>query len=107
MHPINRITADVVSMMRLQANKKEIALNFTPLAKETHVALDLVSTQQILINFVANAIRFSQKGSEIKILVDIQSKKKGKEVDVSISVQDRGIGMTQAEQRAIFEPFSH
>lgn len=95
MHPINRITADVVSMMRLQANKKEITLDFHPLAKETHVTLDLVSTQQILINFVANAIRFSHKGSEIKILVHIQSRKKGKEVEVSISVQDRGIGMTQ------------
>lgn len=73
-HPINRITADVVSMMRLQAKKKEIVLVFLPLAKETHVTLDLVTTQQILINFVANAIRFSSNGSEIKILVHIQSK---------------------------------
>lgn len=66
--PINRVIADVVEIMRAQANMKQINLEFFPLRKsKLMVKMDLQRTQQILINFLSNAIKFSPTESTVKV----------------------------------------
>jgi len=63
--------------------------------------------RQILINLMANAIKFTPKGS---VSVTVRNKPFGtpkdkKAVRLEFSVRDTGIGIPQAKQQAIFESF--
>lgn len=55
--------------------------------------------RHILVNLLTNAIKFSKPGTEV--LLEASAKPR----EVVFQVQDRGIGIPEAEQRKIFEPF--
>jgi PAS domain S-box-containing protein len=55
--------------------------------------------RQILTNLLLNAIKYSPKGSEVKLSLISQSE------SVVFSVQDAGIGIPEAQLERIFEPF--
>ena len=54
---------------------------------------------QVVINLVSNAIKYSPEGSPIKVLVDQR-----RDIGI-IEVYDRGPGIPGSEQARIFEPF--
>lgn len=59
--------------------------------------------RQILINFIANAIKFTEKG---KILVEIKNiGKKEKGIEIEFSVLDTGIGISENVKKNLFKPF--
>ena len=58
---------------------------------------------QVLINFLSNAVKFTQEG-EIRVTFREMLKEEGY-VDVMIRVRDSGIGMDPQFVRHIFEPF--
>lgn len=64
---------------------------------------DAVRLEQIIVNLVSNAIKFTQQG-EIEITV-VGQPVTDKTVKLSLSVKDTGIGLTQEQQRSIFLPF--
>jgi signal transduction histidine kinase len=55
--------------------------------------------RQIITNLLLNAIKYSPKGSEVKLSLISQSE------SVVLCVQDSGVGIPEAEQDKIFEPF--
>jgi PAS domain S-box-containing protein len=59
---------------------------------------------QILLNFVSNAIKFTEKG-EIVISAKINNITEN-DVDISFSVRDTGIGLTKEQQEKLFQSFS-
>jgi len=56
--------------------------------------------QQILYNFLSNAIKFSPQGERIEV-----SARRDDEEQVRISVTDHGLGISQSKQQMIFEKF--
>jgi len=54
---------------------------------------------QVVINLVSNAIKYSPEGSPVKVLIDQR-----RDIGI-IEVYDRGPGITRDEQARIFEPF--
>ncbi len=67
--------------------------------------MDELRLKQIILNLVDNAIKFTEKGT-IKIKTGIIDKrKKSKSVDISIIVEDTGIGIPFDLQETIFESF--
>ena len=60
--------------------------------------------QQILVNLVSNAIKFTETG-EINVTVNKKSKKHGK-VELHFQVRDTGIGVPAEKQSTIFEAFA-
>ncbi len=59
---------------------------------------------QILLNFVGNAVKFTEKG-EIEIAVKLISKTEH-ETEIRFSVRDTGIGLTEEQQGKMFQSFS-
>ena len=53
----------------------------------------------ILVNLLTNAVKFSKPGDEVLLEASAEPNV------VVFQVQDRGIGIPQAEQAKIFEPF--
>ena len=58
---------------------------------------------QVLLNIIANAIKFSQEGSPIKIALSAVSR--NNRPYVSISVTDHGIGIPEEDQNQLFTRF--
>ncbi len=68
-------------------------------SKPCCVYSDRLSLELIVENLIANAIKYSSKGSNITVRIDFTDGM------VSLSVKDEGIGILPTEQELIFEPF--
>lgn len=67
--------------------------------------LDELRIKQVLLNLVDNAIKFTEKGL-IKVVANrIDKKQNPDRVDISIVVEDTGIGIPLQLQESIFESF--
>jgi signal transduction histidine kinase/CheY-like chemotaxis protein/CHASE3 domain sensor protein/HPt (histidine-containing phosphotransfer) domain-containing protein len=64
---------------------------------------DPVRLQQVLNNFVSNAIKFTHTG-EVSIAADLVERADGMDT-IQLSVEDTGIGLTFEQQAKLFQPF--
>ena len=101
--------ADVVARVRGvfsgNASSKGIVLEYAVDDRiSPALVFDAVRVQQILGNFVSNAIKFTAKG-KIRIGADLAERGEAEEV-VRFSVADTGTGISDAERLRLFEPFS-
>lgn len=89
----------VLSMKDLvEANGIELIID--PQVEEKMVECDSNEIEKCVINLVANAIKFTEKGGEIEVnIIDLDDK-------VKISVRDTGIGIDEKYQKAIFDRFN-
>lgn len=68
---------------------------------------DVLRVNQILINILGNAIKFTQKGGEVNLLIEeLPSKGTAGLVRYRFTVSDTGIGMTEDFLSHVFEPFT-
>jgi len=65
---------------------------------------DALRVNQILLNFLSNAVKFTPVGGEIKVVVTQRSKTADK-VYMNFSVADTGCGMTEDMKARLFQPF--
>jgi len=66
---------------------------------DIHVRMDLERIEQVLVNLIENAIKFSDEG--MKIEVDV----KEDHDNVLVAVRDRGVGISKKNLEVIFEKF--
>ena len=66
--------------------------------------IDTQRVQQVLLNLLTNAIKFSNQGGIIKVSAWSDTNF-NQETMLRVSVRDRGIGIAEQEQTKIFTPF--
>ena len=66
---------------------------------------DDVRIRQILVNFLSNAIKFTDRNGSIQIRVRLKEKK-GDVHKLSFSVKDSGMGISEEDQAKLFKSFS-
>ncbi|MEQ1813586.1 MAG: ATP-binding protein [Candidatus Nitrotoga sp.] len=94
-----------VNLFTPLATKKDLRLH-TDISSETHTSLlgDVQHLQQVIINLVANALKFTDRGSvELRIHTISQDEAS---VQLRFEIIDTGIGIAQDAQQAIFESFT-
>ena len=70
----------------------------------TDLVGDPTRLRQVLLNLLSNAIKFSEEGS---VLLEIaQTSEIDDEVEISFSVHDTGIGMSEEAQEKLFQSFT-
>ncbi len=87
---------------RVTAKGLQLAWAITPDVPE-RLCGDPFRLEQILLNFIGNAIKFSQQG-EIMIRARLEAED-GNSVLVHFAVEDQGIGLTPEQQARLFQPF--
>ncbi|MEI7673714.1 MAG: ATP-binding protein, partial [Deltaproteobacteria bacterium] len=101
---VESVIANVVNLFGPTAAEEKIGLH-TVIDPELPAVLgDTPRLTQVVNNLVGNAVKFTKAG-EIRVAVKILRKTEV-EVDLAISVQDTGIGMTEEELSRIFTPFT-
>ena len=103
------VTAGVLAQRALEHAKREADAN--ALAKETFLAPlaqavvgDAYRLHQVLLNLLANAIKFTERG-EVRLGVDIVRETPA-ELELRFWVLDTGIGIAPDEQEHIFDAFA-
>ncbi len=88
---------------RAQAKKLELAV-LVPEETQSLLRGDPTRLRQVIINLVANAIKFTEQG-EVVVRAATLPAKKGK-VRLQITVADTGIGIAPEDRKRLFRPFS-
>jgi signal transduction histidine kinase/HPt (histidine-containing phosphotransfer) domain-containing protein len=102
---LNEVIGDVVNIFESKAAEKKIAIN-TTIDPELPAALmgDPQRMTQVIANLVGNAVKFTEAGC-IQLGVKVRRLTET-DVELMISVQDTGIGMTEEELSRLFMAFS-
>jgi signal transduction histidine kinase/CheY-like chemotaxis protein len=100
-----RIVNDVVTLLTVRADEKDLALSATFEGRfPATVRTDPTRLRQILINLVGNALKFTEAGS---VTVAARLVNSGAaSAKLQFDVADTGIGMTADQLGRIFTPFT-
>ncbi|TWC38680.1 multi-sensor hybrid histidine kinase [Pseudomonas sp. SJZ079] len=96
---------DTLTILAPAAHEKQLEL-LCMVYRDTPLALvgDSLRLKQVLTNLVSNAIKFTRAGSIVmRAMLEDESADR---VQLRISVQDTGIGLSEEDLRALFQAFS-
>lgn len=96
---INEVIRRVGASFEQTCRSKEVRIRLILSGEVLYVHADVDKIQQVLYNLIDNAIKFSDRDSEI----EIETTEKGGKV--LVSVKDSGIGIPKADQNQIWERF--
>jgi PAS domain S-box-containing protein len=98
------IVSGVAESLRAKADAKQLRIELEFLgAIPQAVATDRLRLQQILVNLLDNAIKFTERGTVRVTARTID--RAGADRMLEFAVSDMGIGMTSTEMIALFQPF--
>lgn len=107
------------STFSLKSQVNEVVNSFLPYVKkkgldlqvifqdssDPHIYSDSSRISQVLTNLLSNSIKFSEKG-KVTIRVNYTALDEINKANLSIEVQDSGIGISAENQKTLFQPFS-
>ena len=103
--PLRDVIGETLRTLSVRAEQKKLQLAYRVLPSVPDILVgDPGRLQQVLINLVGNAIKFTERG-EIVVVVESQALS-GSETTLHVSVKDTGIGIPPDRTRAIFDLFS-
>lgn len=100
LHPValQDVIAEAVEMIRPLVREKEVALVVQVPADLPPICVDRNRVQQVLLNLLNNARRFTERGS-----ITVRATLKAEEIQVTVA--DTGVGIPPAEIASIFKEF--
>lgn len=100
------LVADCLTLLRAKAEQGEVRIGSTvDAAIPRYLEGDSYRLRQVLLNLVANAIKFTPPGGEVRVVVSSVSPSSDP-VPVRFEVIDTGIGMDEETMKRIFERFT-
>ncbi|HEX6534851.1 MAG TPA: PAS domain S-box protein [Gemmatimonadaceae bacterium] len=97
--PMREVLASVVEMLESQAIERGLRLEAEGVPADAVVLADRAKTEQIVLNVLSNALKFTPTGGMVRAACVTASD------HVALTISDTGIGIAAEEQQAIFEPF--
>ncbi len=103
---MHSVMSELQEIFNLKSTEKNIELNFIISENFPKIILiDELRFRQILSNLIGNAIKFTEMGSVTVKINSVFNHNNPNKMDIIASVEDTGIGITDAEQEKIFEAF--
>ena len=106
-YKINKKNNDIVYIVEEAAlnmskfiEEKGVSLIIDPDMEEKIISCDEVEIERCIINLLGNAVKFTDKGGEIRVYI------KELKNNIEITIEDTGIGISQEDQEFIFKRFS-
>ncbi len=104
--PVGQILAEAINASQQRADEKKLALGavyLTPIPAV--ITSDPFRLRQIISNLVSNAVKFTERGS-VTINVSLINEPGDGQGRIRIDVVDTGVGISEAECKGLFRPFT-
>lgn len=102
---IKDLILEVISMVSSQARTRNVNISYHIDDEELIVVTDRLKLMQIILNLVSNGIKYNKEKGKILINVKSSSLLQNK-VNVTFSIEDNGIGMTEDFIEKLFTPYA-
>jgi signal transduction histidine kinase len=93
------LVQQIVDSFKTSAAGKNISLSVGSLQAGLMIQVDSLYMTQVLENLISNAIKFSNEGKKVEVVVSNEQDK------VRISVKDQGPGLTESDQANLYKKF--
>lgn len=103
---ITTLLKDIEEAFIESAESKSIAFNFEMINLDTSIWVDCKKLENILINLVSNALKFTREGGEVDVKIEMQPDDARFKM-LKITVADNGIGIDPSKLKRIFDRFYH
>ena len=103
---IDDIRQRLFEMFEDEAKKKNIHVRYTFNVEHKHVMADVTKVEEIFVNILSNAVKYTPSNGSVEVNVDELSCDEPGYMIVRTSITDTGIGMSQEYLDKIFESFS-
>ena len=101
---LNKCVHEAISLSQFSAKLKNIEIKYISPREGMFFIGDVTRMQQIITNYLSNAVKFTEKGS---ITVDVQITDSGEACsDIVVKVIDTGIGISSDSLAKLFKSFS-
>jgi two-component system phosphate regulon sensor histidine kinase PhoR len=94
-----KLLASAADRMRTQAERAGLTLTVEPIANLLQVRADPARLEQVLVNLIHNAVKFTAPGGSVTLSAENTGKK------VRFAVRDTGVGIPEDEVERVFERF--
>jgi PAS domain S-box-containing protein len=101
--PLGPLLEEVAATLRPAAESKGLRLELLLPAQPPRVQTDRRALQQILINLVNNAIKFTDHGT---VTLGLRRQQRDGRMLHEVSVADTGVGISAPDQARLFQPFT-
>ena len=98
--PLSELIDDVLDFVKEAAEKKKISISRSIILSSLEVIGDRSYLEQVFINLLDNAIKYTHEGGEISI-----SAFENEQREIQVLIQDNGIGIPKEDLSRIFERF--
>ncbi len=88
-----------------RAKRQEFKLSLIDVTEE-HLIGDGLRINQVLLNILSNAVKYTPTGGRIRMTITQLPQKIKNFVSLRFDIQDNGIGMSEEFLKVIFEPFA-
>jgi signal transduction histidine kinase len=99
---LNGVVRNVVNLFQPEAQRKQIHLSLEVPAHMPRLLIDADRIEQVAINLVGNAMKFTGEGGGIHVSVRYAAAAE----TVQVAVQDTGVGIAPEDQELIFDEFA-
>lgn len=96
---VHEIISSAIAALQFAANERQLHLNYQAVAEPVWTTGDPQRLEQVMVNLLNNAIKYSIPGGLIDVSLD---RRNGR---VIIGVKDAGVGITREMQAKIFDLF--
>lgn len=97
---IGPIIQEIALLMSSQFKAKSINLNMDIDDNIKSISVDVTKLKQILINLLANALKFTDIGGSVELIAFKNNNK-----EIKISIIDSGMGISKEDQEKVFNEF--
>ena len=103
---IEDVQQSLIELFEDEAKRKNITYNFRMNVEHGHVLTDITKVEEIFVNILSNAIKYTLDGGSVIVNVDELPCDEPDYMIVRTRVSDTGIGMSEEYLTKIFEAFT-
>ncbi len=105
-YPPWQVMLEMNSLLSVSASERQIQLVCRPASSlPEQVLMDPTRLRQVLINLVGNALKFSESGRRVDVTIAATPGTGAEPGELTLVVEDQGIGMTAEQIGRLFRPF--
>jgi len=91
---------EIVDRMEPMASEKRILLHTDFSTADKNIRIDFEALEKISVNLISNAIKYSNAETTVEITVKLEGR------NLKLTVADEGLGISESDQKKIFERFN-